>query len=318
MLRAMSQATDVVLDRAVAYPEIAALRAALARRDWPASRAVLDSAGPMERTALIRSVCEDEGLEGFLRAVLAANPADGAASALLGSHLIDVGWKIRTAARAQYVSREQFAAFHDWLRKAEQVLIDGAAYNPRDPAVWTARITSARGLQLGLAESRRRYDRLAAADPHHLPGQLQLLQMLCPKWDGTWEQVHEFARDAMGAAPPGGPHGLIVAEAHIEHVFDGDTRADMLGYLSNEQVRAEIYQAAQRSIWHPGFRRGYGWIEALSTFALLFMLLDDQRAAAATFTAMGNLATRHPWDYLDDDVATQIQQARAWAFGGTR
>jgi hypothetical protein len=318
MLRAMSPPTDVVLDRAAAYPEITALRAALARHDWPACRALLDSSGPMERTGLIRAVCEDHGLEGFLRAVLAADPTDGTASALLGSHLIDVGWKIRTGARAQYVSREQFKAFRDWLCKAEQVLIDGAAHNPGDPAIWTARITSARGLQLGLAEGRRRYDRLVAADPYHLPGQLQLVQMLCPKWDGTWQQVHEFARDAMGAAPPGGPHAVLVAEAHIEHLFDADSRSDMLGYLANEQVRAEIYQAAQRSIWHPEFRRGYGWLEALSTFALLFMLLDDQRSAAAAFTAMGDLATEHPWDYVANDVVTEIRQARSWALGGSR
>ncbi|MFC7535334.1 hypothetical protein [Actinoplanes sp. GCM10030250] len=314
----MSQPTDVVLDRAAAYPETAALKSALARRDWPAARALLDSAGPMERTGLISAVCEEQGLEDLLRSVLAADPKDGAASALLGSHLIDVGWKIRTGASAQYVSEEQFNAFRDWLRKAEQVLMDGAAYNPKDPAIWTARITSARGLQLGLAESRRRYDRLMTADPNHLPGQLQLLQILCPKWSGTWEQLHQFAREAMAAAPPGGPHGLLVAEAHIEHVFDGSNRADMLGYLSDEQVRAEIYQAAQRSIWHPEFSRGYGWLEALSTFALLFMLLDDQRAAASTFTALGNLGTRRPWTYVNEDVVTQIQQARAWAFGGKK
>ena len=82
MLRAMSQPTDVVLDRAVAYPQIPALRAALARRDWPACRALLDSAGPMERTGLIRAVCEDEGLEGFLRDVLAAGAAGFASAAL--------------------------------------------------------------------------------------------------------------------------------------------------------------------------------------------------------------------------------------------
>lgn len=316
MLRAMSPPTDVVLDRAAAYPEIEALRATLARRDWPACRAVLDAATLAERTAIIDAVAEEKGLEDLLRPVLAADPADGAASALLGAHLIDVAWKIRTGASAQYVSQEQFAAFRDWLRKAEQVLIDGAAYNPKDPAIWTARITSARGLQLGLAESRRRYDRLMTADPHHLPGQFQMIQILCPKWSGSWDQLHQFAREAMEAAPPGGPHGVLVAEAHLEHVFDGSTRDDVVGYLRAEQVRTEIYQAAQRSIWHPDFGRGYGWVEALSTFALIFMLLDDQRAAAATFTALGPMATRHPWTHVSEDVVTQIQQARAWAFGG--
>ena len=316
MLRAMSQPTDVVLDRAAAYPETAALTAALGRRDWPACRALLDATGPMERTALIQAGADEKDLEGFLRGVLRADPRDGAASALLGEHLIRVGWEIRTGARAEHVSREQFAAFHDWLGKAEQVLIDGAAHNPGDPAVWTSRLTSARGLELGLAETRRRYDRLVAADPHHLPGQFAFLQSLCPKWSGTWEQLHEFARDAAAAAPPGSPHGALVAQAHIEHIVE--VGGDMLSYLSHEPVRAEIYAAAQRSIWHPEFRRGYGWLEALSTFALAFTLLDDQRSAAAAFTALGNLATRMPWSYVDNDVVTQIRGARAWAFGGTR
>ncbi|MEU4559020.1 hypothetical protein AB0F72_11565 [Actinoplanes sp. NPDC023936] len=314
----MSVPTDVVLDRAAAYPETAVLRAALARRDWPGCRAVLDAAAPMERTALIRDVSETPGIEDFLRPVLRQDPRDGTASALLGTHLIDVGWKIRTGARAQHVSQEQFAAFRDWLCKAEQVLIDGAAYHPEDPAIWKARLTSARGLELGLAEARRRYDRLVAADPHHLPGQLQLLQTLCPKWSGSWEQLHEFTRDAAAAAPPGSPHGVLVAEAHIEHVLELDGRPAMLGYLAQEQVRAEIYQAAQRSIWDPAFTRGYGWLEALSTFALVFTLLDDQRAAASAFGPLGNLATEHPWDYLSDDPVGEFRKARSWALGGAR
>ncbi len=318
MLPAMSHPTDVVLDRAAAYPETAVLTAALARRDWPACRALLDSAAPMERTGLIQAVAEEKDLEGFLREVLRGDPADGAASALLGNHLIKVGWEIRTSARAEYVSQEQFAAFHEWLSKAEQVLIDGAAYRPADPAIWAARLISARGLQLGLAETRRRYDRLVAADPNHLPGQLSFLQTLCPKWNGTWEQLHEFARDAAAAAPPGSPHGILVAQAHIEHIFEAGGAETMMRYLAAEPVRAEIYEAARRSIWHPEFRHGYGWLEALSTFALVFTLLDDQRSTAAAFTALGDLATETPWSYVDNDVVSQIRDARTWAFGGTR
>lgn len=318
MLRAMSPPSDVVLDRAAAYPQTAVLRAALARRDWPACRAVLDAAGPMERTGLIRDASEEAGIEDFLRAVLRDDPRDGTASALLGTHLIDVGWKVRTGARAEHVSRAQFEGFHQWLCRAEQVLIDGAAYHPEDPAIWKARLTSARGLSLGLAETRRRYDRMTAADPHHLPGQVQMVQSLCPKWGGSWERLHEFTRDAVAAAPPGSAHGLLIAEAHIEHVLELDDRPAMLAYLAQEQVRSELYEAARRSIWHPAFTRGYGWLEALSSFAMVFTLLDDQPAAASAFRPLGELGTDLPWGYLSDDPVTEFRNARTWALGGVR
>ncbi|KHD73868.1 hypothetical protein [Actinoplanes utahensis] len=314
----MPPPTDVVFDAVAVYPQKATLRAALHSRDWSTCRAVLDAAAPMDRTALIGHVSQERGIEPFLRSVLTVDPADGTAAALLGTHLIDVGWEIRTGKRAKYVSREQFAQFREWLCRAEQVLIDGAMLNPGDPAIWKARLTSARGLSLGLAEVRRRYDRMQAADPGHLPGQFQMLQSYCPKWDGTWEQLHQFAREATEATPPGSPHAVLIVDAHIEHALDEGGLAEMVGYLSQPHVRADIYQAAQRSIGHPDFTRGYGWVGALSTFAMCFTILDDRNAAATAFRELGVLATEDPWHYLSANPAEEIRKARAWAFGGTR
>jgi hypothetical protein len=240
--------------------------------------------------------------------VVRRDPADSTAAAMLGNHLINVGWSIRTAARAQHVSADQFASFHDWLRKAEAVLMDGIARNPGDPALGTARLTSARGLQLGLAETRRRYDKLVAADPHHLPGQLQFLQRLCPKWSGSWEMLHAWCREAMLAAPPGAQQGVLVAEGHLEHwLGSGD---EQRRYLTGEPARTELYEAAYRSVWHPEFRREIGWVRTVSTFAMLFSVIDDQRAVASLFAMLGDLASEHPWDYLADDVPAEIRKRR--------
>src|SRR4051812_2116505 len=265
MLRAMSTLTDVVLDPAAAYPEVTPLRSALAARDWRGCRAVLDAADPVARTSLTVLGGDLPDLEDFLREVLRADPDDGAAAAMLGSHLTQVGWKVRSGARARYVSQDQFSVFHDWLRKAEQVLLDGAARNPDDPAIWTARMPTARGLEMGQSEVRRRYDRLARADQHHLPGQRHLLQQLCPKWGGTWEKVHGFARESMLAAPPGSHTGVLVAEAHIEHWLELDAEAD-LQYLRSPQVMSELHEAGRLSVWNPNFRRTYGWVAVMSTF----------------------------------------------------
>lgn len=311
----MIGSSDVVLDRAAAYPEIAGLRAALRRRDWPACRALLDQLVPMARSDALFACSGEVGLEDLLRPVLAADVTDASAAALLGHHLIHVGWEIRSGYYAEHVSAQQFRQFHDWLRRAEMVLIDAAARHPKDPAIWTARLLTARGLQLGLAEARRRLDRALAADPGHLPAQLQFLQSACPKWDGTWELVHGFARESMLAAPPGSPHAVLVVNAHIEHIF-GDDDTDVFRYLANDAIRAEIYEAAHRSIWHPEFRHGPGWLSALNAFALIFTMLDDRRSAATAFAGLGNLAAEYPWNQVGNDVEVQVRQARAWAYEG--
>lgn len=90
----------------------------------------------------------------------AAHPES--AAAMLGAQLINIGRQIRTDMRARHVSAEQFAQFRTWLCRAEAVLIDAAARNPADPAVWTQRPIAGRGLGVGRSEVRRRYELLAA------------------------------------------------------------------------------------------------------------------------------------------------------------
>ncbi len=304
-----------VLDPAAAYPKITQLRSVLGARDWPAVRKLLDTAEPVERDCLIQDRDENAGLEEFLRGVLREDPDDSTAGALLGQHLIHAAWEIRTDARANNVSQQQFADFHRVLREAEIALIDAAARTPEDPAIWTARLTTARGLQLGQSEARRRYDRLAEVAPHHLPAQRQLLQQFCPKWSGTWEKVHTFAREAAGAVAPGALNAVLIAEVHMEHWGDFDNHAERAAYLRSEEVRSEVYEAARRSVWHPDFRRTHGWVSVMSTFAAVFALFDDMPAVASLFTALGDLATEWPWSYIGD-APTVISQYRARALPG--
>ncbi|WP_238488673.1 hypothetical protein [Actinoplanes flavus] len=295
------------LDPAAAYPKITDLRAALDAGDWPACRELLDASEQAERTYLITAVSDEKGLEDFLRGVLRGDPGDGTAGALLGRHLTEAAWDIRTRVRAEHVSREQFVAFRAGLAEAERVLVDAAARSPHDPAVWTARLVTARGLRLGLPEIRRRYGRLAEIDPHHLPGQQQVLQSLCTKWYGDAALTYEFAKEAAAAAPAGAPNPVLLAEAYLEH---SDEVTDL------DRVRAELREAAMRSVWHPDFRRTHGWVRTMSTFAMAFSLLNDQEAASSLFRALGKLGSRWPWEYLGDPAAT-IEKFRARAGGDT-
>jgi hypothetical protein len=300
----------VLLDAGFAYPEVRSVLAALRGRDWSGVRAVLDAATPVGRSMLIRAASEEHGQDEFLRYVLSRDPDDTAAAAMLGMHLIDIAWRIRSSARADHVSGEQFAAFHEWLRRAELVLLEGVARRPDDPALWVARLTSARGLELGLAETRRRYRKLAAIDPHHLPGQNAYLQRLCPKWSGNWPMLHAWCREEMLAAPPGAVQAVLVVDGHIEHWLELGESAD-LNYLRSKPVRDEIDEAAQRSVRHPDFGRDYGWVQVASSFAMVYSVLGDRDAARAMFDMLGDLGTEVPWCYVGDgNAANQIRAYR--------
>lgn len=305
-------------DPGAAYPQVGQLRAAITAGDWTAVTAVFAGLEPAERTKLVQIGAEEPRVEALLRQALERDPDDTLAAAMLGHHLIKAAWTVRTGARAQYVSREQFATFFAILRQAEQILIDAAARNPADVSVWVARLITARGLQLGLSEVRRRYDRLAAHDPHHLPGQETMLQSLCPKWGGDWEDLRRFVRECMLAAPEGSHNAVLVVQGHLERWLELDPGADQR-YLTSADVKAEIYEAAQRSVWHPQFRRTIGWVSVRSTFAMAFSLMGDEEAAAREFVALGDFASESFWQYLGDPVQEfRARRARALAKGAKR
>ncbi|MFJ9537006.1 hypothetical protein ACIRPX_07105 [Streptomyces sp. NPDC101225] len=292
---------------ASAFPEAAWLRKAAAVSDWAAIRQYVDGlpAGT-DRSFAVRVLSDVDGIEQWLRPAVAAAPGDVLALTVLGAREVRVGWEIRTSASAKHVSREQFAGLHAHLRQAEQLLIRATALDPSYDAAWAERITTAMGLQLGQNEARRRYDRLAGHHPHHFTAQGRLLQQLCPKWSGSWEAAHGFARECMLAAPEGAMNGALVAEAHLERWLDlkGQAREE---YLRQDHVRAELVEAADRSALHPRFHRGYGWVTAQGCFAAVFSLMGDTARAAHCFRGLGNLASDHPWSYLGRPAESYVR-----------
>ncbi|MFY1669453.1 hypothetical protein ACN27G_05770 [Plantactinospora sp. WMMB334] len=302
----------LTVDPAAAYPELGTLRAALGARDWPTVRDGLMAVEPGSRTTLLRLAVDGYSDRHFLEGLAEAEPDEPLTAALLGDLLIRQAWEIRTSKRAQYVSRAQFDQFHEMLRRAERLLIDATARHPDNPTLWTLRLITVRGLELGHSEARRRYDRLAASDPHHVPGQRQLLQQLCPKWGGSFEAVHDFARGAMRAAPEGAHNGVLVVEAHLEHMAELDG-AERRRYWTDGGVHTELREAAQRSVLHPAFRRTPGWVLVQNTFAMVFWMIDDHRTAARLLSGLGHLVSAEPWDMLGDPVAA-FEKARRQAY----
>jgi hypothetical protein len=296
-------------DAAAAHPEVAALRRALLERDWSAVRAIYDPMGWDGRQLLVYDAADQAGVEDFLQQVIERAPDDVVAKTMYAVRLVVMGWDVRTAARAKDVSREQFEVFFDHLRRAEAVLIWVCAKDPGNAAAWCERITTARALQLGQSEARRRYDRIVEQVPHYLPAQTALLQQLCPKWSGDMAAMHAFALQCAQDAPAGAHNGALVVDGHLEHWLEveGDT------YWKDPSVRAEIRAAGERSVLHPDFRRTPGWVSALNMFAAGYSLIEEWSLAKRCFLELGPYANKWAWMYFKGGPQEAFARNRNWA-----
>ncbi|MGW6489284.1 tetratricopeptide repeat protein [Streptomyces sp. NPDC055056] len=292
-------------------PDLAPLRDAATRGDWPATAGFFARLATEEdRSFAAGRLADLDGSEHYLEKAVAASPGDPLARTLLAERYLRIGWEIRGRALAEHVSRDQFSQFHSWLRRAEQLLIEVCAEHPSYAHAWTVRVTSARGLQLGRTEARRRYDRLSAHHPHHYPAQTQLLQNVCPKWGGTWETAHEFARTCAAEAPDGSHAGALVAIAHLEHWAELDG-VEQTVYMRGLTVRNDLRSAARVSVLHEEYRPRFHGIGAHNAFALAFSLGGHHADALPHFLELGDRASEFPWQYLSDPSAAFVMLRKA-------
>jgi hypothetical protein len=296
-------------------PDLAAMRAAAVRRDWPDLRERLGKIpdGP-ERTWLLASVADVAGIEGWIPAVIAAEPDSALALLVSGARRVSWAWEARTALRAKHVSREQFKTFHERLRVAEEELYEVAEREPGWVAPWYFLQMSGRGLQVGQERARLRFEAAVSRCPGHPGVYEQQLQQVCAKWSGSHEEMHGFARTSMLESPEGSPLGELVALAHLEHWLDLESGEDA-AYIRRPDVVAELHEAADRSVRHPAYERPRDWISTFNTFAMAFSLAGEKKAAAEFFTALEGRVTNFPWQYINNDATKAFGKWRDKAGG---
>lgn len=259
-------------------------------------------------TFLLLRLAELPGVEELAEQAFADRPDDPLVRTLRAARYVTLAWEARGSGRASSVSAQRFERFHDLLRRAEQILIDVCAERPDFAPAWTFRLTTARGLELGLAEARRRFARLAVHHPHHGPAQVDLLQTLCPKWSGTWPDALGFAREQADAAPPGTASGALIPMVHLETWLLGD---ETVAPIRSVDVRDEMRAAAARSVWHPGAQLGLLQVAAHSAFALAFSVGGHLRDAAPHFDLLAGRGDAKQWGYVNNPTGAYLRYREA-------
>lgn len=291
------------------YQELAPVRAALLSRDWDAVAAALGALGPQELSLALELVADESDVEELLEAAVAAAPADPLARTLLARRYVTMGWQTPAWGWAANDAAELFEQFRAWLVIAEQILVDVCADHPDHAPAWEARLLTARGLELGQSEARRRYDRLAALSPHHYRAQRAYLQQVVPRWDGSWEVAEAFVAECASDALDGAPSRALLASLQIERWL-------ALGETPDDEATLErLREIARASVLHADHVPGPDADLVHAELALLFSFAERHDDAAPHFRALGDHPVSAGWDHLDDK-AQWYARFKALALGG--
>lgn len=270
--------------------------------------ASLRAQDPTDLAIAVDAVASVPDADAALEEHLTRNPSDREARTLRAARTIHAAWRLRGTAPASDVEPERFALFFAMLGSAERDLLRLCAEDPDDAQAWTLRLSTARGLVLGVSEARRRFDRLHALVPHPVMGQRELLQYLTPKWGGTWEEVDAFVAVVCADAPDGSPEHALVPYAHLTRWAD-EHRHEGLGYLAAPEVVAAVEAAADRYTAAPCPGR-YAWLVADSDFAVALGLAGRRGRAAGHFARLGTAVDSRAWD-LARDHHEDLERIRA-------
>jgi hypothetical protein len=285
-------------------PVAEALHGAAGRRDWETVRGTLGRFEGQDRTELVWALAWDQPeVYQWLRKEPELDENDAVARMLLGVVTVAYGWSVRSGLLARHVSREQFEGFHALLREAEPHLYAAAELDPGWSGPWVGLLASGRGLQVGLDVIRRRFEAAVTRNPADRIAHTQMLLALCKKWFGSHELMHEFADQARR-----GTHGAdlayLTARAHLEQALSFGHGDERRAYLAQPRVRSELAEAAELSVFRPGYTLPRTPYDDANLFAMVFSLAGMRAEARRAFELTEGVVTRVPWEQISRDVMT--------------
>jgi hypothetical protein len=193
------------------------------------------------------------------------------------------------------VSREQWQIFYERLRIAEEHLLEAAELRPDWVTPWRHLLTSGRGMSVDDSVKEARLAAGLRRDPLNLDLHLEWVSQLQPRWGGEPGQALEFAQKAFAGAPDGHRLGCVIAMAHIEDWVESDDR----DCLQHPRIRAELREAAERSILHHAYQRRLGWQGDYNMFAMALSLAGSS-TASNVFRELEGAYTEWPWTFMAD------------------
>jgi hypothetical protein len=273
-------------------------------QDWDAHTFYCDVLARSAPDHLLQSWCEqaaDQALPFLVR----------------GRASIERAWDARGGGSAGQVTDESLRRFKSLLQAAERDLLQAAQADPANPAPYAFLLKVANGLSQGREQASEYFDATIQRDPENFEAHVNMLTVLCEKWQGSHDLMFDFARSRAAAASEGSDLRLLPVLAHIERwlyfsFFDEDDKAAN-AYLKDSKVLEECLAAYGQSLASPNLRPRSSTVLARNIAAFWFFLAKDKRKLQAEIAQIGNAFSEHPWRYWDTP-AKAYAEASQWAF----
>jgi hypothetical protein len=225
----------------------------------------------------------------------------GLSLTLLGAAQIRDAWRIRGRTYHEKVDRNAWELFFSGLRDAEQTLQEAADVDRRSAEPWALMVVTARGLELGAEEARRRFDQAHERQPFHPAACGQMLQRTCSKWGGSREEMFAFARWIDVDAPANSPARHCLPLSHVEALIgrDRDPTINPRDYFRRREVASELQNGLERFLNATSTEAIAGHLLALNNYAFTVAPVDRRSAQLVVecFDRLGDRPTWHPWRY---------------------
>ena len=218
---------------------------------------------------------------------------------LYGNNLIEEAWRIRGGAVGSKVSRKKGETFLSLLRDAELELLRSYEMDRDFVGVYAPLIRAEMGSS-NREKAQQVYNDGRRTAPDQLDYHLTMLTLLTGKWQGSDDEMFQFARENAERAASGVLNGLIPA-AHFEYWLELDDGKEEEEYFLRSDVQEEIQQAydgMKDQLEGQGFMERHQRHLALNYFAVVFHFMGYNKTARSIFEEIGGNHTYRPWANL--------------------
>ncbi|GAA3747717.1 hypothetical protein HDA32_001552 [Spinactinospora alkalitolerans] len=224
----------------------------------------------------------------------------------LGRTLIDEAWQIRGGGWAETVGRDRFKLFRATLANAREPLLAAAELDTADPVPWECMQWLALGLELERDHKDAIWRNIAERCPTLMSAHWGRLQVLAEKWGGSHEEMFDFARQVVDAAPAGQPLTAMLPLAHAEYLLrerrplleSGESRAFVRFSVDHYtmEIVEELEAAANK--WTATMAPHPRGLEAHHLFGAILADCGLDDAARPHLERVGDRLHVIPWSYL--------------------
>jgi hypothetical protein len=266
-------------------PAVHAWHTRLANGDHAGFRAYLTAEQDMDRRDVVLRAVFDAlpGRAEWADRWVEEEPSNPLPYCVRGVNLTAWAWHARTRAQAHEVSAEQFNHFFARLHPAWRDFETAMSLAPGDGSPYALALDAAKGLELGTERGLSLYRAAQERRPWQPAAHRSIIQLLAPKWSHSSTEMWDLARSVTSSAPAGSPVHAVIADAHVEMFMDSEDQS----YWASSGVRAEVVDAATRSIDLAREDTSFPMVRARSSFVYCFAAVGERARAKREFEILG-------------------------------